>query len=166
MNKLKKAVFLDRDGVINKERTDYVKTISELEILPGITESVKSLKDAGFLVIVITNQSAVNRGLTNHDNIRDIHFAIQEYFKKNGTSIDAFFYCPHRPDENCDCRKPKAGLLLKATDEFNIDLKSSWLIGDKDSDLQAAKIAGCKSIKIQPNGALREVVQTILSTNI
>ncbi len=163
MNELHKAIFLDRDGVINKERTDYVKTSSELEILSGVAESIKQLKDAGFLIIVITNQSAINRGLTNHDNVKNIHIIIQEYCKRNGTSIDAFFYCPHRPDENCNCRKPKAGLLLEAINKFNIDQKSSWMIGDNDSDLEAAKIAGCNSIKIQPNSGLNKAVQTILS---
>jgi D-glycero-D-manno-heptose 1,7-bisphosphate phosphatase len=163
MNKLHKAIFLDRDGVINKERIDYVKTPSELEILSGVAESIKQLKDAGFLIIVITNQSAINRGLTNHDSVKNIHITIQEYCKRNGTSIDAFFYCPHRPDENCNCRKPKAGLLLRAINEFKINLKSSWMIGDNDSDLEAAKLAGCNSIKIQPNGGLSKAVQTILS---
>ncbi|MGI0086684.1 MAG: D-glycero-alpha-D-manno-heptose-1,7-bisphosphate 7-phosphatase [Nitrosotalea sp.] len=163
MNELHKAIFLDRDGVINKERTDYVKTSSELEILSGVAESIKQLKDAGFLIIVITNQSAINRGLTNHDSVKNIHIIIQEYCKRNGTSIDAFFYCPHRPDENCNCRKPKSGLLLRAINEFKIDQKSSWMIGDNDSDLEAAKLVGCNSIKIQPNGGLSEAVRTILS---
>lgn len=164
MNELQKAIFLDRDGVINTERTDYVKTPSELEILPNVAEYIKQLKDAGFLIIVITNQSAINRGLTNHDNVKNIHIVIQEYCKRNGTSIDAFFYCPHKPDENCNCRKPKAGLLLKAINEFKINLKSSWMIGDSDSDLEAAKSVGCNSIKIPSNGSLNKAVQTILSS--
>ena len=110
MNNLYKTVFLDRDGIINKNRPDYVKTIDELEILE-VAESIKKLKDNGFLVVVISNQSAINRGLTNHENVKQIHSTIQEYLKKNGTKIDAFYYCPHRPDEDCDCRKPKPGLF-------------------------------------------------------
>ena len=164
MNKPNKAIFLDRDGVINKERSTYVKTVSELEIFSGVANSVKKLKDAGFLVIVVTNQSAVNRGLTNHNNINNIHFNIQEYFKKNGTLIDGFYYCPHRPDENCYCRKPKPGLLLKAAEELKIDLKSSWMVGDSDSDIQAAKLAGCKSIKISAEMSFTSAIQTILSS--
>lgn len=163
MNELHKAIFLDRDGVINKERNDYVKTVSELEIFPGVGESVKQLKDAGFHVIVITNQSAVNRGLTNHNNIRDIHSTIQECLRRSGTSIDGFFYCPHRPDENCECRKPKAGLLLQAAYEFKIDLKSSWMIGDNDIDVQAAKLVGCNAIKIDDKITLNDAIQNILS---
>ena len=164
MNKPNKAIFLDRDGVINKERSTYVKTISELEIFSGVANSVKKLKDAGFLVVVVTNQSAVNRGLTNHDNINDIHLYLQEYFRKNGTFIDGFYYCPHRPDENCYCRKPKPGLLLKAVEELKIDLKASWMIGDSDSDIQAAKLAGCKSIKIGVDMSFASAIRKILNS--
>lgn len=160
--KANRAIFLDRDGVINKEKSTYVKTVSELEIFSGVENSIKKLKDAGFLVIVITNQSAVNRGLTNHDNINDIHYNIQEYLQKNGTFIDKFYYCPHRPDENCSCRKPKPGLLLKAVEDLNIDLNSSWMIGDSDSDIEAAKSTGCKSIKINSYTSFDSAVQRIL----
>lgn len=163
MDKPNKAIFLDRDGVINKERSTYVKTVSELEIFSGVANSVKKLKDAGFLVVVVTNQSAVNRGLTNHDNINDIHLYLQEYFRKNDTFVDGFYYCPHRPDENCYCRKPKPGLLLKAVEELKIDLKSSWMIGDSDSDIQAAKLVGCKSIKIGADMSLASAIQRILN---
>lgn len=165
MSKLQKAVFLDRDGVINKERSDYVKTVSELEILPNLYESIKQLKKAGFIVVVITNQSAINRGLTNHDNINHIHSFIQEYLKRHGTCIDAFYYCPHKPDENCACRKPKPGLLIKAANELHIDLKSSWMIGDSDSDIESAVLVGCKSIKVGTNLELFTAVQSILNSN-
>lgn len=163
MNEFHKAVFLDRDGVINKNRDDYVKNIKELEIL-DIANPIKKLKDNNFLVVVISNQSAINRGLTNHDNVQQIHYAIQEYLKNNGTQIDAFYYCPHKPDENCSCRKPKPGLFKKASDELDIDLKSSWMIGDRDSDIQAALEAGCKSIKIPENSSLHDAVDSILNS--
>ena len=161
MNKLHKTVFLDRDGVINKNRSDYIKTVEELTIL-DIIDSIKKLKDSGFLVVVISNQSAINRGLTNHKNVQEIHAVIQEYLKKNGTQIDAFYYCPHRPDENCSCRKPKTGLLKKAVNDLKIDLKSSWMIGDGDSDIEAAQEVGCKAIKITKNLRLKEAVESIL----
>ena len=162
MSKVHRAIFLDRDGVINKEREDYVKTVEELEIFPEVAESVINLKSVGFLVIVITNQSAVNRKLTTHENIDKIHSAIQKHLEEKGTLIDRFYYCPHRPDENCGCRKPKPGLIIQAANELNIDLKSSWMIGDNDSDIEAATSIGCKAIKVDKNLTLREAVQSIL----
>ncbi len=165
MNNLCKAVFLDRDGVINKERSDYVKTVDELVILDDIANPIKKLKDNGFLVVVITNQSAINRGLTTHQHVENIHSVIQEHLKKKGTRIDAFYYCPHRPDEHCNCRKPKLGLLNKAIDDLKIDVKSSWMIGDRDSDIEAARVVGCNSIKITSNSGLNNAVQSILNSN-
>lgn len=164
MSNSSKAVFLDRDGVINKERTDYVKTVNELVILDDIANPIKKLRDNGFLVVVVTNQSAINRGLTSHQNVESIHSAIQVYLKKNETQVDAFYYCPHRPDEHCECRKPKPGLLIKAIDELKIDVKSSWMIGDRDSDMEAARMVGCKAIKISSNSGFNNAVQSILNS--
>ena len=162
MNKLK-TVFLDRDGVINQERSDYVKSISELEIYPNVAKNIKLLKDAGFLVVVITNQSAVNRGIITHEMINQIHNSIQDHLKKHGTFLDGFYYCPHTPNENCNCRKPKPGLLQQAILELNIDLNSSWMIGDSDSDIEAADSVGCKAIKINDNFSLDNAVEKILN---
>ena len=159
---MNKAVFLDRDGVINKEKKDYVKNVSELEIFPEI-ESIKLLKDLGFLVIVITNQSAINRGLTTTQNVDLIHDYIQNFLKTKGTQIDAFFYCPHRPDEYCDCRKPKPGLILKASKKMNIDLTSSWMIGDNEIDIQAGKIASCKTILLSSSYTLKDSIDQIVA---
>jgi D-glycero-D-manno-heptose 1,7-bisphosphate phosphatase len=163
MDNFNKAVFLDRDGVINKERKDYVKTIDDLELLPGVPEAIKKLKEAGFLVVVITNQSAINRGLTNHVNVKQIHSTIQDWLLHKNTSLDGFYYCPHRPDENCDCRKPKPGLLIKASNDLNIDLKSSWMIGNNDSDMMAAQLAGCKMVKINTDSDLLVAVKKIIN---
>ena len=164
MVNFKKAVFFDRDGVINKERKNYVKTIEELEIFPNIIEPIKKLKNSGFVIIVVTNQSAINRGLITHKKVEEIHSTIQEYLKKYGTKIDSFYYCPHRPDENCQCRKPKPGLLFKAADELQLNLQSSWLIGDNDTDTQAAITAGCRAIRIDSNNDLQHAVQQILNS--
>jgi len=166
MNNLKRAVFFDRDGVINKEKKDYVKTVTELEIFSNIVEPIKCFRNAGFLIIVITNQSAINRGLTTDEKINQIHTTIQNFLRKNGTVIDRFYYCPHRPDENCICRKPKPGLFFMAAAQMNIDLKSSWMIGDKDSDLQAATIAGCRSIKIDNEINLTKTIEIILDSKV
>ena len=163
---MNKAVFFDRDGVLNKERKDYVKTVFELEIFPNIVEPIKKLSDEGFLIVVITNQSAVNRGITTHQNISAIHMTIQKFLQKNGTKIDSFYYCPHKPDENCKCRKPHPGLILRAVDEFKINLQKSWMIGDNDTDIQAAINSGCKYFKINSNHELPQIVKKILDQDI
>ena len=162
---LSKAVFLDRDGVINKERKDYVKNIEELEIFGGVAEAIKLLKNNNYLVIVITNQSPINRGILSIEKLNEIHNQISEYLKINNTSIDQFYYCPHTPDEGCFCRKPKPGLLLKASQDFKIDLKKSHLIGDKNSDIEAAKNAGCNWIRLQQDQSLLQIAKQIINSN-
>ena len=161
---MNKAIFLDRDGVLNKERKDYVKSLEELEIFPQIVQPIKKFNELGYLVIVITNQSAINRGLTTHENVIKIHQHIQEFLISQKAKIDDFYYCPHRPDENCDCRKPKPSLLEKAAEDLKIDLKLSWMIGDRDSDMEAAQQAGCKSIKIDEDGEIKNAVEDILKS--
>ena len=161
-SELNKSVFLDRDGVLNYDRDDYVKTVKELKIKPNIVSAIKKLKENGYILVVITNQSAINKGLTTHENVKNIHSTIQNYLKENHTSIDEFFYCPHRIDEGCNCRKPKTGLLLEAISQFNIDVKSSWLIGDRDSDIEAANFIGCRSIKLDSKFELNNAVDLIL----
>ena len=161
----KSAIFLDRDGVINKNRDDYVKNVSELEIFSFISNPIKKLKELGFQIIVITNQSAVNRGLTSHENVKEIHDSINDFLKKNDTSIDYFYYCPHSPDENCLCRKPKPGLIFQAANELDIDLSSSWMIGDRDSDIIAGESVGCKTIKIKSDMTLEDAVKILMESD-
>lgn len=160
---MNKAVFLDRDGVLNKERKDYVKTVQEIELFPNIEISISKLQKKSFLVIVITNQSAINRGLTTHENICAIHNFIQNYLEKFDTKINAFYYCPHRPDQNCNCRKPKPGLIKQAAADFNIDLSKSWMIGDNQTDFDAGIEAGCKSIILSTYSELENIVDKITS---
>lgn len=163
MIKKRKAIFLDRDGVINKKRDDYVKFIDELEIFPYVANSIKKFNDHNFLVVVVTNQSAVNRGLTTKNNVNQIHQTIKKHVEKENARIDQFYFCPHKPDENCNCRKPKSGLLLKAITEFQIDPKSSWMIGDSDSDIEAGKLVGCNTIKIDENVDLAKATNIVLN---
>ena len=162
---MNKAIFLDRDGVLNKERKDYVKTVQELELFANIETCISKIKKNSFLAIVITDQSAVNRGLTSLKNINVIHDYIQNYLKKFNTKIDAFYYCPHQPNENCDCRKPKIKLIEQAALDFKIDLSKSWMIGDHQKDFDAGKTAGCKSIKISHSSELDIVLDKIFLKN-
>ena len=158
---MNKTVFLDRDGVINKNLDGYVKTIEELEIFPFVSRAIKNLNQMDFKVIVITNQSVINRKIISNKKLHEIHERIQSHLNKNHALIDAFYYCPHRPDEDCICRKPKSGLLEKAIQEFKIDVKKSWMIGDNESDITAGKNVGVKTIKIKTGYNLENAVQTI-----
>jgi D-glycero-D-manno-heptose 1,7-bisphosphate phosphatase len=143
-----RAIFLDRDGVITKERKDYVKCVGEVEMIPHVAESLVRLNSLNFKTIIITNQSAINRGLTTHAEVAKIHDLVLKYLLSRGFKVDAVYYCPHRPDENCDCRKPKPGLFQKAAIDFDLDLKHSWLVGDKESDREAAKNTGCRFVGV------------------
>jgi len=164
MIKKRKAIFLDRDGVLNKRKSDYVKSIDELMIFPNIGKSIKKFNDNNFLVVVITNQSAINRGLATFQNIHKIHHKIEDEIFKSGAVIDKFYICPHRPNEFCECRKPKSGMLLKAISELKIDPKSSWMIGDSDTDIIAGKHVGCNTIKIENYVNLEIATKMIFKT--
>ena len=160
---LSRAVFFDRDGVLTRERHDYVKTPEELEILPGIETSLREVQKRGFRIVIITNQSVVGRGLTTHYEMSRIHDKLRAELARLGCEIDGIYYCPHRPDEGCDCRKPAPGLILKAAKELGIDIAESWMIGDKEMDLEAARRAGCHGIRVPTNGnGLVEAVHTIV----
>lgn len=165
MNK-KKAIFLDRDGVINQNRNDYVKNINELKIFDFVGSSINELKRMGFLVLIVTNQSAINRGITTEKSVNEIHERIQKYLKNYETLIDKFYFCPHTPKEKCNCRKPKPGLLEKAILEMNIVPEESWMIGDNDTDILAGMAVGCKTIKLDDKFNLKDAVQEIIKKSI
>jgi histidinol-phosphate phosphatase family protein len=159
---LSRAVFLDRDGVLTRERHDYVKTADELEMLPGIGVPLQEIQKRGFRIVIITNQSVIGRGLTTHGEMSKIHEKLRQELAQLGCSVDRIYYCPHRPDEGCNCRKPEPGLILKASIELEIDTANSWMIGDKEIDLEAAKRAGCRGIRVPTNGTgLAEAVRRI-----
>ena len=155
---MKKAIFLDRDGVINLEKKDYVKSIKEFQIIDKVPKAIVELKKKGFLVIVITNQSAINRKLLTIEVLNEIHNHLQKILKNNNTSIDYFYFCPHRPDEKCKCRKPNPGMILKAAQEHDIDMNQSFMIGDSLTDIQAAEKAGCEGILLNQNQTLLEII--------
>ncbi len=159
-----KVVFLDRDGVINVNRDDYVKSWDEFEFIAGAKEAIRLLNDNNYWVIIITNQSPIGRGIFSHERLREIHELMLKKLADAGAHIDAIYYCPHSPDDHCECRKPKPGLLFQAADELGIDLQSSWFIGDSEGDFQAGEIAGCKIFKVSDNTGLLEIVKSLLTS--
>ena len=141
---LKKVVFIDRDGVINKDSEDYIKSWQEFEFLPKSIEAIRNFTLNGFTVIIITNQSAINRGLTTLQEVMHIHDMMAGAVKSRGRLIKDVFFCPHTPEEACSCRKPETGLIRKAQKKYNIDLTCSAMVGDSVKDIESAKSAGCR----------------------
>jgi D-glycero-D-manno-heptose 1,7-bisphosphate phosphatase len=142
------AVFLDRDGVINENRVDYVKGWEEFVFLPNVFEPLQQLAQNGLFIIVVTNQSAINRGLVAPETVEAINRQMCEVVSRNGGRIDAILTCPHRPDEHCHCRKPEPGLLLQAAERFALDLPHCYVIGDALGDIAAGLAVGCRSILV------------------
>jgi D-glycero-D-manno-heptose 1,7-bisphosphate phosphatase len=141
------AIFIDRDGVINCRRPgDYVLDWSQFEFVPGIRAALKQLSTLGLPMIVISNQAAVGKGLLDRASLEDITARMNETLLTDGTALAAAYYCPHRIEDNCPCRKPKPGLLLSAAADFDIDLPRSVFIGDSETDAEAARAADCGSV--------------------
>ena len=153
-----KAVFLDRDGTINKY-VGFLRNIDEFELLPGVAEAIKSINSMGLLAIVVTNQPVVARGEVSYEELQEIHNKMETLLGNQGAYVDAIYYCPHHPHKGyageipelkfeCECRKPKPGMILKAAKDYNIDLSQSWMIGDGENDIKAGKAAGCRTALI------------------
>lgn len=166
-----KAIFLDRDGTINKY-VGFLRKAEEMEPLPGSAEAIKLINASGYLAIVVTNQPVIARGEVTWEGLEEIHNKMETLLGQQGAYLDAIYFCPHHPHKgyegeipelkfDCDCRKPKPGMLLKAAEDLNIDLTRSFMIGDSDSDIEAGNAAGCTSIKIEEGGLL-EAVEGIL----
>lgn len=137
---MQKAIFLDRDGVINVEK-DYVYKIEEFEFIEGVFDTLKAFQKEGFLLFIITNQSGIGRGYYNIEDFKLLTSWMLKEFEKEGITIAQVEFCPHSPDEICQCRKPKTGMIENILKNFNIDLEHSWLIGDKEADIECAKNA-------------------------
>jgi len=141
------AIFLDRDGVINRRRPgDYVLDRSQFVFIPGIRSALKQLSSLGLPLIIISNQAAVGKGLLDSAGLEEITAHMHQTLLSDDVFLVAAYYCIHRSSEDCLCRKPKPGLLLRAAQDFNVDLSRSIFIGDSDTDLQAAQAAGCKPV--------------------
>jgi len=154
MNKYK-AIFLDRDGTINEE-VDYLCRLDQLRIFPVAAAAIRQINEAGMKTVVVTNQSGVARGFFDEAFIATVHDRIEESLEKEGARIDRFYYCPHHPTEGmppyrreCNCRKPKPGMLLRAAEELHIDLTRSYVIGDSRRDIDMAEAVGAQGILVR-----------------
>lgn len=141
---MNKAVFLDRDGTIARD-VHYCRQVEDFELLPGVPEAIRMLNENGFKVVVITNQSGIARGYFTEDTLAQIHQKMKDELAKHGAWVDAIYYCPHHPDDNCECRKPKTALFHKAAKDYNIDLKASHAVGDMAIDIEAGKALGLRT---------------------
>jgi D-glycero-D-manno-heptose 1,7-bisphosphate phosphatase len=147
---MNRAIFLDRDGVINENRdNDYVRRWDQFRFLPKAKEAIKTLTDAAWDIIIVSNQAGIGKGIMSVQAVEDINAHMIEEIEKCGGRIRAVYYCPHRPDEDCLCRKPKPGMLLRAARELGIYLLDSYLIGDNITDIQAGARAGCRTVLVK-----------------
>lgn len=144
---MSKAVFIDRDGTITKDK-GYITDVSSLELIPGVSQAINGFHSLGFLVILVTNQSAVGRGYITEDVLTEIHEKLKELLSREGSFLDAIYVCPHYPDDGCNCRKPKPGLIRKACNDFYIDLTKSYIIGDQEADIELGRRLDIKSILV------------------
>ena len=148
---MKKIFFLDRDGVINKE-IGYLHEIKKFEFIDGIIDALLFIQSKGFEIVIITNQSGIGRGIYSLDKFLELNSWMLSYLASKKINILEVFYCSHSPSDNCICRKPKPGLFLNAKDKFDICMEQSWSVGDKETDIQAAKSAGIKNTILVRSG--------------
>jgi D-glycero-D-manno-heptose 1,7-bisphosphate phosphatase len=141
------AFFFDRDGTLIVDH-GYIRSPSEIELLPGVSETLAELRRRGFLLVVVSNQSGIGRGLISADEAKVVANRFCEVLKRRGIVLDGVYECPHAPDAGCDCRKPQPGMLLQAARELEIDLRQSYMVGDKPSDCEAGEQAGCTPVLI------------------
>jgi D-glycero-D-manno-heptose 1,7-bisphosphate phosphatase len=151
---MNKAVFLDRDGTVNEE-VGYLRDLGKLHLIPGAGTAIRRMNEAGFKVVLVTNQSGVARGYFPESLVHDAHARLEKMLESEGARIDAVYFCPHHPEagnthytRECDCRKPKTGLIDKAVRELDIDIKHSYLVGDKWSDVELAQRAGVHDVLV------------------
>lgn len=172
-----KAIFLDRDGTINKY-VGFLRNIEDFELLPGVAKAIRKINQSEYLAIVVTNQPVIARGEVTQTTLLEIHKKMETLLGQKGAYIDALYYCPHHPHKgyegeipelkiDCNCRKPKPGMLLKAAADYNIDLTQSWMVGDGENDMLAGIAAGCRTLQIGRNekASLLKAVQRIMEAD-
>lgn len=145
---MNRAVFLDRDGTLNYDSRDYIKTLAEFQLFPFTPEALQILSGLGYRLVVITNQACIGKGLTTVAAVEEIHSHLKRELARQGISLAAIYYCPHRREENCVCRKPAIGNVLKAVEDLQLDLSRSFFIGDSAKDVVTGKRAGCRTIQV------------------
>lgn len=146
---MKRMVILDRDGVINVESKAFIKSPEEWHAIPGSLEAIHQLNQAGFIVCVATNQSGVGRGLFTQEILEKIHEKMHAELNKIGGRLDDIIYCPHTPEDNCSCRKPKPEMMIKLLNKWQVLAENTWVIGDAFRDLEAGQAAGCHTILVK-----------------
>jgi D-glycero-D-manno-heptose 1,7-bisphosphate phosphatase len=158
---LDRVVFLDRDGVINRDSATYVKCVAEFEFLPGSLEAIRRLTEAGREILIVTNQSVIDRGMASLSELAEIHRYMIDTIAENGGRIRDIYFCPHLPDAGCDCRKPAPGLIRRAADAHDIDLATAVMVGDSAKDILCGRSAGCGATVLVRTGngeaALKEL---------
>ncbi|MFO7559712.1 MAG: D-glycero-beta-D-manno-heptose 1,7-bisphosphate 7-phosphatase [Desulfobacterales bacterium] len=164
--KLNKTIFLDRDGVINVDSSYYIKSWDEFSFIPGSLEALRMLHEKAFDVILITNQSIINRGMILQKVLDHIFLMMQSEIESTGGKITDIFFCPHTPEEGCACRKPLPGLIRKAQEKYEIDIPESIMVGDSAKDIQCARNAGCGTAILVKTGNEAEARETLLQENV
>jgi len=154
-----KLVILDRDGVINKDSDGYIKSVEEWEAIPGSLEAIARLNHFGFKVVVVTNQSGLARGLFSMAQMNAIHQKMRQELDQVGGQLDGIFFCPHGPDDHCECRKPLPGLLLEVRDRLGVDLNQTLVIGDSYRDLQSAWAVGAQGLLVKTGKGVNTLVR-------
>jgi D-glycero-D-manno-heptose 1,7-bisphosphate phosphatase len=159
-----KTIFLDRDGVINMDASNYIKSWAEFDFIPGSLDAIGRLTKKGFSIIIITNQSIINRQMVPLSVLEEIHDNLRQAVSDSGGRIADIFFCPHRPDEGCSCRKPKPGLILAARDRYDIILTQSVMVGDSAKDIRAGKAAGCGQTVLVKTGNGKNAIKALEET--
>jgi D-glycero-D-manno-heptose 1,7-bisphosphate phosphatase len=162
----KQLIILDRDGVINEDSDDYVKSPDEWQPIPGSLEAIKKLNDAGKIVVVATNQSGVGRGLFSQSTLDAMHDKLHHLLRGLGAQVDHIFSCIHTPENNCGCRKPKPGMILAAMEKFNAPLNKTIVVGDSKRDLEAAHAAGCESVLVKTGKGIRTLAKSDIESPV
>lgn len=162
---MKKAVFLDRDGTICED-VSYLSRVEDLRLFPFAAEAIRILSNNDFLICLITNQSGIGRGMLDENDLREIHVQLVKELRESNAYLDAIYFCPHKPEDECQCRKPQIGMIERAANDFQVDLKSSWMVGDKAIDVEAGFDAKTKTALVLSGYGSKEVATMKVKPNL